>query len=243
MKEELEMIDKITNSKIVEKVYDDAISTPMIEVSKIGVDLIKSARLILSPLQLAATLQDRFEIFLKNLNKRVPTDEQVQPPAELTSVCLEKMKYIDLNNPLWGMFEELLINATDKKNISKVHPSFGQIIGQLSPDEAVIIYELTKGDLDFTAQSDLNNLNKFENQRYLKYPAPEDKLVNPEAFKIYSAHLESLSIITWHIINQEPEYTGGKQTGIIIDSKIMLTDFGRLFAAACIPETGFTNLH
>lgn len=62
MKEELEMIDKITNSKIVEKVYDDAISTPMIEVSKIGVDLIKSARLILSPLQLAATLQDRFEI-------------------------------------------------------------------------------------------------------------------------------------------------------------------------------------
>lgn len=214
----------------------------MVEISKIGVDVIKSARLILAPLQLAATLQDRFEVFLKNLNTRVPEDDQIQPPAELTSVCLEKMKYIDLDNPLWGMFEELLINATDKKNFSKVHPSFAQIIGQLSPDEAIIIHELSKGNLEFTDQADLNSSNKFENQRYLKYSVPTDKIVNPEAFQIYYAHMESLSLVSWPVVDQQPIYSEGQQTGIKRDSILMLTDFGQLFVAACIPEEGFTNI-
>lgn len=242
MKEELEIIDKIANSKVVERAYDDALSSPMIEVSKIGVDAIKTARLVLAPLQIAATFQDRFENFLKNLNKRVPEDQQVQPPAELTSVCLERMKFIDSQNPLWEMFEELLINAVDKKNNSKVHPSFGQIIGQLSPDEAIIIYELSKGELEFEDTLDLNQLHKFENHRYLKYSVPDDKLANPEAFQIYYAHMESLSLVTWPVVNESPIYTDNRQTGIKRESKIMLTDFGKLFVTACIPELGFSNL-
>jgi len=242
MKEELEIIDKIANSKVVERAYDDALSSPMIEVSKIGVDVIKTARLVLAPLQIAATFQDRFENFLKNLNKRVPEDQQVQPPAELTSVCLERMKFIDSQNPLWEMFEELLINAVDKNNNSKVHPSFGQIIGQLSPDEAILIYELSKDVLEFTDQLDLNNQNKFVNQRYIKYPVPKLNLANPESFQIYYAHLESLSLVSWPVVNEIPLGNNVRQTGIQRDSIITLTDFGRLFVAACIPIEGFTNI-
>ncbi|THK41325.1 DUF4393 domain-containing protein [Methylophaga sp. SB9B] len=243
MKEELEIVEKLSNSKVVEKIYDDGLSSPLVEVSKIGTDLVKSARLILAPLQLAASFQDRFEFFLKNLNKRVVKEDQVQPPAELTSVCIERMKYIDLNNPLWDMFEELLIKAMDKNSISQVHPSFAQIIGQLSPDEALLMYELSKGDFEVTDQMDLNYQgNRFENRRVLSSTIPKDKLANPDAFEIYYAHLESLSLITWPVINETPVHGGGRQTGTKRNSRILLSDFGKLFVAACIPESGFNKI-
>lgn len=240
MKEELEIVEKISNSKVAEKIYDDALSSPLIEVSKIGTDLVKSARLILAPLQLAASFQDRFEIFLKNLNKRVSEEDQIQPPAELTSVCIQRMKYIGLESPLWKMFEELLIKAMNKSSISQVHPSFGQIIGQLSPDEALLMYELSKTDFKVTDQMDLNyQNNRFENYRVLSSTVPKHKLANPDAFEIYYAHLESLSLIKWPVTNEVPVHTGGRQSGTKRSSCILLTDFGKLFVAACIPESGF----
>lgn len=243
MKKELEIVEKLSNSKVVEKIYDDGLSSPVIEISKIGTDLVKSARLILAPLQLAAAFQDRFEIFLKNLNKRVEAEQQIQPPAELTSVCIERMKYIDLDNPLWQMFEELLIKAMSKETISKVHPSFGQIIGQLSPDEALLIHELSKGSFFVTDQMDLNHqTNRFFNHRILSSTIPKSKLANPEAFDIYYAHLESLSLIRWPVTNEIPVYAGGQQTGTKRNSEIHLTEFGKLFVAACIPESGFRTI-
>tara|TARA_B100000768_G_C11192472_1_gene337969 strand:- start:169 stop:903 length:735 start_codon:yes stop_codon:yes gene_type:complete len=243
MKEELEIVEKISNSKIFEKIYDDGFSSPVVEVSKIGTDLVKSARLILAPLQVVATFQDRFEIFLKNLNMRVEEENQVQPPAELTSVCIERMKYIDLDNPLWEMFEELLIKSMSKDSISQVHPSFGQIIGQLSPDEALLMYELNKSEFFVASQMDLNHQsNRFENRRVLTSTIPKDKLANPEAFNIYYAHLESLSLITWPVTNEVPVRVGSRQTGLKSNSEIHLTDFGKLFVAACIPEAGFRKI-
>lgn len=243
MKEELEIVEKLSNSKVVEKIYDDGLSSPVVEISKIGTDLVKSARLILAPLQIAAAFQDRFEIFLKNLNNRVEAERQIQPPAELTSVCIERMKYIDLDNPLWEMFEELLIKAMSKETISQVHPSFGQIIGQLSPDEAFLIYELSKGEFLVTDQMDLDHkANRFMNHRVLSSTIPKAKLANPEAFDIYYSHLESLSLISWPVTNEVPVHSGGQQTGTKRNSKIHLTKFGELFVAACIPESGFRIL-
>lgn len=177
---------------------------------------------------------------MKNLNEKVAEENQIQPPAELTSVCIERMKYIELDNPLWKMFEELLINAVNKNSLSKVHPSFGQIIGQLSPDEALLMYELSKGDFEVSDQMDLNHqANRFENHRVLTSTIPKDKLSNPDAFEIYYAHLESLSLIKWPVIHEEPVYAGERQTGTRRNSRILLTDFGKLFVAACIPESGF----
>jgi hypothetical protein len=42
--------------RVLEKLYDDAASAPAKEVSKIAVDLVKTARLFLAPFQLAAAL-------------------------------------------------------------------------------------------------------------------------------------------------------------------------------------------
>jgi len=199
------VVEKVISSKVVERAYDDAISSPMVEISKVGVDVVKSARLLLAPLQIAASFQDRFEVFLKNLNMRVPEQDLVQAPAEVSAVSLEKMKYLDSENPLWKMFEELLINASSSKTQSNVHPSFATIISQLSPDEAVMLYELSFNNFEIEDKLDLNHANnRFENRVITKNTIPLDLLVNPDSLEIYYAHLESLSLVQWPVIKEEP---------------------------------------
>lgn len=242
-------IEKVINSKVVEKAYNEGLSSPLIEISKIGVDLVKSARLIFAPLQLAATFQDRFEIFLSNLSKRVPEDKAVQIPAELSSICLDKMQYLENENPLWQMFEELLIKASHGETQELVHPSFGSIISQLAPDEAVMLYELSLVEsFEFEDTLDLNNeKNRFENRQVLRTTFPIGKLVNPEAMGIYYSHLESLSLVTWPLLDEKPIWDRNEnernkvQLGTKRKSKLLLTEFGQLFVKASIPENGFNN--
>jgi hypothetical protein len=220
----------------------------MVEVSKFGVDVVKSARLLLAPLQLAASFQDRLEIYFKNLNARVSEESMVQVPAELSSVCLDKMKYIDCENPLWLLFEELLINASSSETQSLVHPSFATIISQLSPDEAILLYELSLGDFDIEYEMDLDReTHKFNNRRDVLNTTPLKLLVSPESFNIYYSHLNSLSLVTWPKIDEKPindkdhPDPHNKQVGTWCKSKITLTEFGGLFVKAVIPKNGFAK--
>ncbi|CAK1771003.1 DUF4393 domain-containing protein [Vibrio crassostreae] len=240
------VVEKVINSKVVEKAYDDAISSPMVEISKVGVDVVKSARLLLAPLQIAASFQDRLEEFLLKMNERIPEQELIQAPAEVSSVSLEKMKYLDSDNPLWKMFEELLINASSSKNQSSVHPSFATIISQLSPDEAVMLYELNFNDFYIEDKLELNHENNhFENRVITKNSIPLDLLSNPDSIEIYYAHLESLSLVQWPVIREDPTWDTDvrskqrTQLGVVRQSKMTLTDFGRLFVKATVPVGGF----
>lgn len=91
---------------------------------------------------------------------------------------------------------------------------------------------------------DLNRqANRFENHMVITSTIPKEKLANPEAFNIYYAHLESLSLIKWPVTNEVPIHIEGQQTGTKRNSKIHLTDFGKLFVAACIPESGFSTIN
>jgi len=244
MTNEIEVIEKVINSKVAEKVYDDGVSPATIELGKLGQDLAKTARLILAPIQVAASFQDRFAKFLEKLNKSVPEENLTAIPAELSSVCIEKMKYLETNNPLWVMFEELLIKASNKETIGEVHPSFGYIIGQLSPDEAFMLHALNNADFEIVDTMDLNKKeNKFENRQIEKSTVPEEHLANPEALGIYYAHLESMSLVSWPVSKETPVYENDdgqrNQTGTRRETKIQLTEFGKLFVTACVPEYGF----
>ncbi len=53
-------IEKLLLAKVIDRAYDDVASIPAREASKIAVDLVKTARLLLAPIQLAAAFQDRF---------------------------------------------------------------------------------------------------------------------------------------------------------------------------------------
>ena len=217
--------------KIPEKLYEDMLSDSAKEASKIGVDLVKTTRLFLAPLQITAAFQDRLESLIKRVAARVPEDRYIEAPAELVGPAIEKMKYIDESNPLWQMFEELLSRSVDKTEVSNVHPAFVHIISQLSRDEAFILYKLREKDFEIVDTLDLNVvMNKFENRKIEKSDIPAKELFLPDKVDLYYSHLESLSLVAWPVNKQEPIVgNSGVQLGTRRYSKMHLTEFGKLF--------------
>lgn len=226
--------------EVIKEIYKDAASKPLVEVSSLGTDIIKTGRLLLAPLQITAALQDRFSNFLRNKVSAIPQDKIIEPPAMVIGPALEKMKYIDESTPLWKMFEELLLKSMNKDEIDKAHPSFVHIISQLSHDEAVLLYELSINEFLVTDTMDLDRKNnRFSNRIVEKSTIPLEKLCYPENESLYYNHLDSLSLVNWPIIKQVPIGSGANQTGTRRYSKWVLTDFGKLFTKACIPVDGF----
>lgn len=166
-------------------------------------------------------------MFARIANK-VPEEQRIAPPPEIVGPTLEGMRYLEENNPLWQMFEEILTKAMDIDEMNSIHPSFPRIISQLSRDEALILYLLNKSDFEITDYMDLNReKDQFENRIIEKSNLP------------YYSHLESLNLVVWPVLSQDPvKDDAGNQLGIRRDSCMQLTEFGKLFTKACIPEGG-----
>lgn len=240
---EIEVAEKILESKVAEKAYDDAASLGFRELGKVGADVVKTARLLLAPLQIAATFQDRFERFLHELNERVPEDRRIEVVPEIAGPALESMRYLDEESALWDMFREILFKASDKNSVGLVHPAFVQIVRQLTRDEAYMLYKLKSTDFNVVDRMDLNRtLGRFENLKIESSTIPQSELLNPGSVNVYYAHLESLSLVQWPVTKQDPIMSGSTQAGIRRYSTIQLTDFGRLFVSACLPQNGIAPI-
>ncbi|CNI25293.1 Abi-alpha family protein [Yersinia intermedia] len=231
-----EIVSKVIDSKVVENAYNDSLSPGLKELSKVGVDLAKTARLLLAPLQIAATFQDRLERFLFEMNERVPESRRIEVAPEISGPAIESMRFLDESNTLWGLFKEVLFKSADEKYVDLVHPSFVQIIKQLTRDEAYLLIKLEVDSFYIIDIMDYNSqLNKFLNKKTISSTIPSNELLSPDSMNIYYPHLESLSLITWPVTKQEPLYSNGIQIGVRRYSQIHLTDFGRLFVSACLP--------
>jgi hypothetical protein len=173
--------------------------------------------------------------------ERVPESRQIEPPAEVVGPALEHMRYLDESSALWSMYEEVLTKSVDRDRGATIHPSFTHIIAQLSRDEAWILYRLRERSFKIEDELDLDRAeNRFRDRRILKSELPIDELYLPDKVELLYSHLESLNLVTWPVEKQTPlKDSSGVQTGIRRYSTMMLTDFGRLFVSACIPEKGF----
>jgi hypothetical protein len=225
----------------VGKIYDDALSPTAKEVGKFGADVAKTARLILAPLQVTAAFQDRLASMLERIRNRVPESRQIEAPAEVVGPAIEHMRYVDESSPLWTMYEEVLTKSVDADQATKVHPSFTHLVAQLSRDEAWILYRLRGRGFKVVDHLDYDHIaRRFSNRTIEKSELPNNELYLPDKIELYYAHLESLGLVTWPVEREEyPKNTAGHQIGLRRYSTMMLTDFGRLFVAACIPDEGF----
>ena len=217
------------------------LSNPARELGKIGNDAVKTIRLLLAPLQLAAAFQDRLERLIARIGDRVPEERRLSPPPEVVGPALEHMKYLEEENPLWQMFEELISRSFDKDNIESVHPAFTGVIAQLTRDEGIILCRLKTETFEIVDYLELNSIeNRFENRKIEKNNLPLSDLILPDRIDMYYSHLESLNLVAWPVFKQDPvRDSNGTQIGIRRHSRMHLTEFGKLFINACIPSGGF----
>jgi len=125
--------------ELVKFTYKDAMQPASKQIGKLGADLMKSIRLLTSPIQYLAHQQDRLDAHFEKILKDIPDENIISPPDYLLLPTIEKLQFLNVNDYLANAYQKLLSNACDKDKIENVHPAFINIINQLSEDEIKII--------------------------------------------------------------------------------------------------------
>lgn len=222
----------------VEKAYDDLASPAFKEIGEAARNTVKASRFLLAPVDYLAAQHDRWLHYLKRVNDKVPEERLTAAHPHLTGKVIESLRYLEEDNVLTELFLNLLARAIDKERVSEAHPAFASVIAQLSPDEAVVIFHLNEKNRLLKQHSAYNvKNNTFGGRTTIANNFPLEKLAFPQNYSMYCDHLHSLNLAgVWQSGNQRVLSENGVQTGVEITSYAQLTEFGKLFARACLSE-------
>ena len=244
--------------ELVKFTYKDAMQPASKQIGKLGADLMKSIRLLTSPIQYLAHQQDRLDAHFEKILKDIPDENIISPPDYLLLPTIEKLQFLNVNDYLANAYQKLLSNACDKDKIENVHPAFINIINQLSEDEIKII------DLIGEIYPNTIRVAKYieegiaEERFTIEQLRKEEKLFldfeilhQPKYANMYIGHLENLNLIekaSQKSSNLEMNNVflsiGKEQNGkdVLINSNVdffhyRLTDLGNLFYKVCTKKS------
>jgi len=226
--------------EVLPKLYRDLAQPATREVGEALGNAVKVARFALAPIDYLAAQHQRWERFLERLAKKVPEERRIEAHPQIAGPVFAGLQYVEETGINAELFINLLARAIDRERVSEAHPAFAQIISQLSPDEALILFRLKQQPYVFRQHAVYHpDSNTFEPRTTTDNEFPLHELVFPENFGLYMDHLHSLNLAgIWQEGNQEPimEGTPSRQTGVNIRSLIMVESFGKMFAQACVPD-------
>jgi hypothetical protein len=229
-------IGKVVDSKLAEKVYDDAASPAVRQLGQIATDAAKTFRLFLAPLQLTALAQDRFAMWLDEVRTRVPPERQIEAEPTIAGPAIRAMLFMQPDNPLVRLYLNLLTKAIDKDTASDLHPAFVTVMEQMCPDEAILMWLATKINSAPEPQRGLHGLQlKLEGHEMSQKTGvllslyvpdfPTDKLAAPSKCELYLDHLVCLGLLATR-----------EALGLNSYKVFDFTQLGDAFAKACIPS-------
>lgn len=101
---------------------------------------------VLYPIKKAnLTFKYKLEKFREDLEKKtsnIPVENLQVPPTMIAGPVLEALKYTYDEEELREMYENLLASAMDNRISNKAHPSFVEIIKQMSPLDSIVLKEI-----------------------------------------------------------------------------------------------------
>jgi Abortive infection alpha len=220
--------------------YRDLAQPATREVGEALGNAAKVARFVLAPIDYLAAQHQRWKRYLERVAEKVPEERRIEAHPQLAGPVFAGLQYVEETGINAELFLNLLARAIDRERVSEAHPAFAQLISQLSPDEALILFHLKKRTYAFHQHAVYRpDSNTFEGRTTRRNEFPVNELVFPGNFGLYMDHLHSLNLAgMWQDGNQEPimEGTPPRQTGVNIKNLIMLESFGRMFAQACVPD-------
>ena len=222
----------------VEKVYEDLLQPSAQQLGDTFKNVVKTTRFLLAPFDYLATQQDRFQNYLKRVSEKVPQDNLVEASPQIVGKIFESLRYLEDDNILTEMYINLLASSVDKTKNKFAHPSFPILLSNISRDEAIIIYFLYNNKYILTQYASFNvSTNLFSPRQTIRNTFPVDKLDFPGNFFVYMDHLYSLNLAgIWQDGNQVTDYRNGTQVGVTINNVIILQEFGKLLADACVVD-------
>jgi hypothetical protein len=186
-------------------IYQDAVQPAAKEVGKALKTVGGVINVALAPV---AAMVFGFNVIKEGLNKRlekrlstISPEDIIIPKLQVVGPLIEKYKYVYDSKELSQMFINLLANAMDKNRVQKAHPSFVNVISELSPDEAKLIETIAKEEilpkLDVRIKSKTAE-SKGYHYVYINFTllGEKAKLQYPDLTPSYLSNLERLNIIT-----------------------------------------------
>ncbi|MTI63315.1 DUF4393 domain-containing protein [Methylophaga sp.] len=163
----MEILKEIINSpSVFKEIYGDLAKPGVQQAGKALGTILGLGNTALWPI---AMMNERSRIKLEtNLEKyrekleSVPEDEICEVAPEIGVPIAEKLAYVT-DSELSDMYAELLAQASIKTKAGAAHPSFVNVISNMSPDEAILLKSVRKlvNGIPFI-EVRLNNKNKKE---------------------------------------------------------------------------------
>lgn len=244
---------------LLKEIYGDLAKPGVAQVGKALSTILGLGNTILWPL---ALLNDKARIALeKNLEKyrqqleQVPPERIAEVPPEVGVPVAEKLTYVT-DEQLSDLYINLLAKASTVDLAHTAHPSFVNVVNNLSPDEALLLQHI-RGDLPFVeARLQKKGANEWRTLgQLLTGLEAKTKLTFPQNIVAYLSNFEGLGLIDIRhdiFIVIPPLYEelekayrprfeqihDDKATHELTFSrgKIELTPFGKLFISACLTK-------
>ncbi|MEB5728200.1 DUF4393 domain-containing protein [Raoultella ornithinolytica] len=239
--------------EVWQQLYNDAPRPMLRQFGKFGEDVAKTIRLLTLPIQCTAYIQDRVDRGFAKAIEEVPEERRIVPPEGFTLDIADKFRHHDCETLIGQLYVDLLSASMDKDRVNKAHPAFLPIIGQLSPDEALLLLQASKNEYSVYVKKIDSNiiLTGAERDDFLDggvFNSPSDMhkiqfsdvYLKTEAFHfvenlpIYVEHLCGLTLLETPPINQYGHNKVFTDIKISAVAKfIKMTSFGRLFFECC----------
>lgn len=191
-----------TEPGLFKEIYGDLLKPGVSQVGKALANVMGLGNTILWPVQLLnerskASLEANMERYREKLSNT--SIEDISPVApEIGVPVAEKLSYVS-DKELSELYTTLLARASSKHTQSTVHPSFVNVLNNLSPDEAQILLQFQRsgGNNPFIGVRLHENPNGSFNQLVDTHfnLDEETKIVFPQNIQAYASNLEGLGLI------------------------------------------------
>ena len=221
------------DSNVKARFYDDAVAPPAKQVGAFGEDVVKAIRWWFTRrFRRAAARRDLYQHCLYQARSRVPENRRKEVPPEIDRRVPMNLQSINDDNILQKFYVNYLTSAIDVDVRGKALPEFVNTIERLSPDEAVILFEIQNDFYFATTAPGTAHPDPYIGCAANGYPL--DKLEYPKEWDMYCDHLESLNLVK--VVKE------GDKNHTTIDG-VGVTAFGRGFIEVCVPETEELDSH
>lgn len=143
---ENKIIEKLANTNVLDKAYDDLVHPTAEPIGQMVSFVPRTMRVWLQ----------RWEKWIINAEESVgrtlsavgdransiPEEHLVEPAAHLAVPAIQQLAYCYDSEDLREMYARLLLSSMDDRTSEYVHPSFVQILKEISPDEAKLLSAL-----------------------------------------------------------------------------------------------------